>query len=357
MPAISKTLASLTRQADRPEASPTLRQLASFVDVADLGSFSAAALRQGLTQPAISLQMRQLEAALGLPLLERVGRRVRPSPAGAELLPHARRLQADLAEALRALAPHRSGQLGRVRIGTGATACIHLLPGPLGRLRQRLPGLEIVVETGNTGDMLRRLEDNALDIALVTLPARGRQLQVSRLFDDELVAVAPPGTTVPTRGVGAALLAAQPLILYDAGGHTRLAIDRWLARAGVVVRPVMALSSVEAMKPLVAAGLGWSVLPRMAVARDDPAAPGLVVAPLAPRLRRTLGLVMRRDKPLGRGLQAVVAALRDAGAHGAGDPAAATAHRAARTVAPPGTPELVRPPFAPPKDGPGRHTR
>lgn len=303
MPGIRKTL----------DALPTFRQLASFVDVIELGSFSAAAERQGLTQPAISLQMRQLESQLGVRLIERVGRRVRASPAGAELAVHARRIQGDLSQALQALAPHRAGALGRVRIGTGATACIHLLPPLLGRLHQRLPGLEIAVETGNTDDILRRLEANALDLALVTLPARGRQLQVTRLCDDELVAVFPAGTPAPARGATPAWLAARPLILYDPGGHTRLAIDRWFAAAGVQVKPVMELSSVEAMKPLVGAGLGCSVMPRMALAASVPAtAASIGYAPLQPRLRRTLALVLRRDKPLSRGLQAVIDALRAA---------------------------------------------
>ena len=301
MPSISASLDQL----------PTLRQLFSLADVAELGSFSAAAERQGLTQPAISLQMRQLESLLGVRLLERVGRRVRPTGAGAELLQHVHRLRGELSAALQALDPHRSGSLGRVRIGTGATACIHLLPPLLGRLRQRLPGLEIAVETGNTVDILRRLDDNALDLALVTLPVRGRHLHVSRWADDELVAVFPAGTPAPARGATPALLAGKPLILYDAGGHTRLAIDRWLAAAGVTVKPVMELSSVEAIKPLVGAGLGWSVLPRMAMA--DPAlAAGLAHCRLSPPLRRTLAVVMRRDKPLGRGLQAVLQALRAA---------------------------------------------
>lgn len=292
----------------------SLEQLRTLADVAELGSFSAAAERAGISQPAASQQVRQLERQLGLRLLERVGRRVQPTPAGRELLAHAQRIQDEVAAAMQALAPHRSGQLGRVRIGTGATACIYLLPPVLRGLRERMPGLEITVRTGNAPEILKLLEANALDLALVTLPGRGarpdRALQVSRLYEDELVAVFPAEEGPPPLPLTPARMAQKPLLFYEDGGNTRHIIDRWFAAAGRHPKPVMELGNVEAIKQLIGAGLGWSVLPRLAVPEGEPRA-AVAAAPLAPRLSRTLGLALRRDKPLSPGLRAAIAALQD----------------------------------------------
>lgn len=291
--------------------SVTLERLRLFADVATLGSFTAAAERAGLTQPAVSQQIRALERALGVRLVERVGRRARPTAAGAALLARARRVEDAVADAVAAVAPHRSGLTGRVRIGTGATACIYLLPPLLGRVKARLPGLEITVRTGNTPDILALLDANALDLAVVTLPAPGRSFDVSPLCEDPLVAVFPGDAEAPAP-VTPAALAAHPLLLYE-GGHTRRLVDQWLAAGGEAPTPVMELGSVEAIRRLVGAGLGWAVLPRLALADAD----RIGWRPLAPPLARTLALVLRRDKPLDRGLRAVIDALRD----GSGAPA------------------------------------
>ncbi|MGK9165213.1 LysR family transcriptional regulator [Inquilinus limosus] len=287
-----------------------LDQLRTFAEVVRASSFSGAAARLNLTQPAVSLQIRQLEARLGVRLVERVGRRATPTAAGRELLVHAGRIEAEVAAAVDAMAEHASGAAGRVRLGTGATACIYLLPPVLRALRRRLPSLEIVVSTGNTAGILRLLEENALDLGLVTLPAPGRAFSVTPLMEEEFVAVAPAEADDLPPMVTPAALAGRPVVLYEPGGHTRRIVDDWFARAGISPKPVMELGSVEAIKELVGAGLGCAVLPSMAVAQ----APGLTAHPLSPRLHRRLGLVLRRDKPLARGLRETIAALQQAAA-------------------------------------------
>jgi DNA-binding transcriptional LysR family regulator len=285
-----------------------LDHLRSFVDVVELGSFSAAAARLNLTQPAVSQQIRLLESRVGTRLIERTGRRAMPTAAGAELLAHARRIEAMANDALEAMRRHAAGVTGRVRLGTGATACIYLLPAILGRLRQRFPALDIVVSTANSAVVLEALEQNRIDLGLVTLPAPGRMFQVTPLVRDEIVAVAATGDDrLPARVTPASLMRV-PVVLYEPGANTRRVIDDWFGKAGLTLKPVLELGSVEAIKQLVAAGLGCGLLPRMAVARKEARA-GLAVRPLAPRLQRDLGLVMRRDKPLGRGLREVVKAL------------------------------------------------
>ncbi|BBK32740.1 DNA-binding transcriptional LysR family regulator [Stella humosa] len=280
-------------------------QLEAFVQVVRLGSFSAAAARLNLTQPAISLQLRQLEQRLGVRLIERVGRRATATAAGLELMGHAARIEAALLAAGEAMASHAKGEVGRVRIGTGATACIYLLPPVLAGLRQRLPALEIVVTTGNTPEILRAVEDNLLDAALVTLPAPGRMFQVRPIVEDPFVAIFPAGEELPARATPG-LLSARPLVLFEPGARTRSLVDAWFLAGGLPARPMMELGSVEAIKEMVGAGLGCSVLPGMAMAAGHPR---LAWRPLSPRLARSLALVMRQDKPLSRGLRETVAAL------------------------------------------------
>ncbi len=285
-------------------------QLQTFVHVAELGSFTAAADKVGITQPAVSLQIKLLEQRLGVRLIERVGRRAQPTTAGLEFLAHARRMIQEMADAEEAMTPHRNGESGRVRIGSGATACIHLLPLAISRARRKMPGLEIIVRIGNTDDILRDLEANALDLAVVTLPAPGRSFEIEEVYEDELMVVAPRGSVIPDGGPDAAFFNDKTLLLYD-GGNTRRTIDEWMGQAGLVARPAMEFGSVEAIKELVAAGLGWSILPGMALKRDR--ADFLEIAPVNPPLVRKLGMVVRRDKHLSRGLREMMKSLREVG--------------------------------------------
>ncbi len=282
-----------------------LDHLHTFSEVIALGSFSAAAVRMNLSQPAVSLQIRQLERRFGVRLIERVGKRATATAAGQDLLDHLRGIEAAVEGALEAMAYHATGTVGRVRLGTGATACIHVLPGVLPVLRERFPSLEIVVQTGNSQDILKALEDNRIDVALVTLPVSGRMFQVVPVIDDEIVAAA---ATLPDR-VTADVLATLPVVIYERGAATRRLVDDWFARAGQVLKPVMELGSVEATKKLVEAGLGCGILPRLAA--SDSRDSTIVVRPLSPPLFRTLAVVLRRDKSLSRGLREVVRALTD----------------------------------------------
>lgn len=225
---------------------PTLRQLRTFLAVIEAGSVSAGARALHLTQPAASQQLRDLERTLSVRLLDRAGGKVIPTAAGQALVDPARRAQAAADDAVAATAEHRRGDAGRVRLGTGATACIYLLPPVLAAVKQAMPGLEVTVTIGNTADVLPRLEAGELDVVLVTLPVpAGRVLSTTRLLSDPLVALLPeaaaPAGDAP---VTAAQLGQLPLILYEAGGNTRAVTDAWFRRAGVTPRPVMELGSV-----------------------------------------------------------------------------------------------------------------
>ncbi|VIO72387.1 HTH-type transcriptional activator CmpR [Bradyrhizobium ivorense] len=285
-----------------------LDYLESFRVVIASGSFSAAAERLQLTQPAVSLQVRQLEKSLNATLIERVGRKARPTAAGSALLSHAEQINAAVTSAVDAVAQQTNGTAGRVRLGTGATACIFLLPPILRALRTALPSLEITVTTGNTAEIAKAVEDNTIDIALVTLPVSGRSFEITPVMDDEFVLIAPRAMALPAR-ITPAVLASKPVLLFEPGGNTRRTADEWLARGGVSLKPLMSLGSVEAIKEMVRAGLGCAILPGMAVpAKATPR--DLVVRSLSPKLHRRLAVVIRRDKRLDRGLRQTLAALK-----------------------------------------------
>jgi DNA-binding transcriptional LysR family regulator len=208
-----------------------------------------------------------------------------------------------------------------------------------------MPEVEVIISTGNTPDMLRRVEDGSLDAAVVTLPTNlSRSLSATRIARDPLMAILP--TEMVSKGMAAVSthdLATMPLILYEPGGVTRVIIDAWFRRAGQMPRPIMELGSVEAIKVLVRSGRGCSILPALALgefsnglqgpvrvpakarmqgnrsrtaldARSPPsreqvsgsrgsAALNAVAFPLRPRLSRELAMVLRREKVLDRALR------------------------------------------------------
>ncbi|WP_024674004.1 LysR family transcriptional regulator [Pseudomonas syringae] len=260
-----------------------LNHLHTFSLVIAHGSFSAAAERLHLTQPAVSLHVRQLEDQLNLQLIERVGKRLKPTSA--------------------------SGVAGKIAIGTGATACIHLLPPMLQALRRSFPELDVRVSTGNTDGILKAVEENRLDLALVTLPASGRSLHITPLLEDGFVAIFAKGQQTPPACMTPEHLSALPLVVFEEGSSTRLLINEWFLRAGIRVKPVMALGSIEAIKEMVAAGLGYSIVPRMAVSAAHHRR-GLEVRALTPGLSRKLGIVLRQDKPISRALRQVLDAVQ-----------------------------------------------
>jgi len=282
---------------------PTLRQLQTFIAAVETGSITEAARLLHLTQPAASQQLRSLQHGLGVRLLDRAEGRVIPTAAGAAILAPARRAQEAAMEATAAAASFRSNEAGRLRLGTGATACIFLLPPVLAAAKQRMPGLEIIVATGNSPDILRRVEDGTLDAGLVTLPGTiRRNVAVLRVLQDPLLALV-PGNTPGTGMLTPAQMADLPLILFETGGDTRRIVDGWFRAAGLAPRPIMELGSVEAIKVLVGSGLGASILPGLAL-RD--AVTGAETHPLRPHLARELGLVMRKEKRLDRSLRLLI---------------------------------------------------
>lgn len=279
----------------------SLDQLTTYRLVIGRGSFTAAAEALGISQPAVSLQMRQLETALQTRLIERTGRGVRPTPAGLTLLEHCEEIEKAVSAAVQSVAMHKLDISGTVTLGTGATVCIHLLPEVLQQLRKDYPQLSVGVKTGNTQDIVRGVEENSIDIGFVTLPATSRSLDVTPVMVDEFVTI----TAKPTEGDGGTEAEHLPLIVFASGSSTRHLIDGWFQRTGKSASPVMELGSIEAIKRMVRAGLGYSIVPRMAVTQAEDCE-GLHVESLEPALHRTLGLIMRQDKVVNRAMREVI---------------------------------------------------
>lgn len=289
-----------------------LDQLRTLVEVAALGSFSAAARNLHLSQPAISLQIRELESRVGVRLLHREGKRAIATAAGRDLIGHAHSLFEAAERARLSMQRHKEGRIGRVRIGTGATSLIYRLQPVLRRLRARYPDIDIAVTTGITPDIADHMLNDRIDIGLVTLPVDERAFRIHSLRKDALVAILPPGTKKPPARMTPAAIASAPLILEaEQANHSRL-IREWLRAAGREARPVMEFDNIGAIKTVVAAGLGQSIVPSQAVATPQ-ARRDLVVRPLRPPIHYTFALIHRRDRPLDDAAKIVMTELKSLG--------------------------------------------
>ncbi|MBT1728123.1 LysR family transcriptional regulator [Enterobacter quasimori] len=286
-----------------------LGYLATFRLVIQRGSFSAAADVLGISQPAVSLQIRQLEQFLQTRLVERTGRGIKATAAGQALLVHGERIEQAVDETLRSVSAFRHDVSGTVTLGTGATACIHLLPPLLQQLRSDYPLLRVGVTTGNTLDIVRAIEENRLDMGLVTLPVSGRALDVMPVMDEEFVFIASLEQQGMFTDLRPEALHTQPLIAFESGSGTRALIDGWFEASGLTIAPAMQLGSIEAIKRMVRSGLGYSIVPKMAVEqRAD--REGLCVSSLSPVLQRQLAVVMRQDKILSKGISGIIRILQ-----------------------------------------------
>lgn len=284
-----------------------LTSLRIFADVISTGSFTAAAQLQGISQPAVSFHIRQLEAMVDVVLIAREGRKATPTAAGAELLRHIAVIDGAVGEAIRAMSQFSDARSGTLRIGTGSTACATLLPRVLRLVQRSMPGIEISVVTGNSPEIARLLAAHELDIGIVTLPVEGRTVAGTPLFDDEIVMLAPQDLAVPDV-ITPAVLFHHPAIMFESARVTRRLIDEWFAGAGLSFHPAMTVGSLEAIRELVGMGMGYALVSRLALPENRPP-DGLVVRSLSPSLYRTIGYARRRDQPTNLAIDVFIAAL------------------------------------------------
>ncbi|MGE5599004.1 MAG: LysR substrate-binding domain-containing protein, partial [Bacteroidota bacterium] len=275
-----------------------LHQLRALIAVVEEGGFSRAAQALHLTQPAVSQQLMALERELGVELIQRAGRLVKPTRAGEILLGYARNITALAERAESALAAHRAERRGRLVLGAGNTTITFRLPPLLREYQRREPEVELIVRAGDSHTLVSLLDEGRLDVALVTTPPDERGYQDAPLFADEIVLLL-PGDHPKGRAGTASLseLAGVPSILFARGSGFRRFLDDLFALAGYRPEVVMELDSIEGIKKLVQTGLGLSFLPRIAAEPELRAGelravtvPGLVPA------WRTTHVVYRRER-------------------------------------------------------------
>ncbi len=283
-----------------------LDQLRTLTAVIEQGSFSAAARRLNLSQPAVSLQVRDLEARWGVRLVERFGKQAHATAPGRVLIEQAEHVFRACDAVENTMRRFRDGWLGRVRVGTTLTALMYVLPPVLRGLRLKHPGIDLVVTNAATRDTVEKVIENTLDFGLVTLPVRHAELQVTPLRPEDLVAILPAATKDIPDEITPEYVARQPLVHEHERGAVHALVKQWLEKHLPLAHPPMHIGIVEAAKQGVASGLGMSIVPNVSVA--DPR-PDLVVRPLNPPLPCTLGLIEHRNKPNEPALEIVRQAL------------------------------------------------
>ncbi len=297
-----------------------LRQLETFAQVAHWQSFTKAADALSLTQPAVTRQIAALEQELRTRLLERMGRKVRLTAAGEALYRYAVEILRLAREAERAVADVVAGTAGRLAVGASSTTATYILPPLLRRFRETYPGVELSIHTGVSAQVAEMVIASEVDVGIVTgLGEPGGLIEIP-LADYATGVVVYPEHPLAQRiadpdfaaqGVSAEELAGSPLILMEEGTNLRTYVDRLLSAAGVEERVTMELDNVEAIKKMIEARLGISLLPLISV-QAEVAAGRLIALPLAdvPGAHRRIVAIHRPDKYLSAALKAFLALLQ-----------------------------------------------
>lgn len=244
------------------------RQLAAFCAVVEKSSFSQAAEKLGVTQPAVSLQVRALEERLGQTLLDRSGRRVEPTEAGLRLYRSAQRMLA-LEKQLYDEVAADSGELqGTLAIGASTGPGAHLVPLLLCEFQQEHPELHVSLSIWDTQTVSEKVALRELELGVVGALRRNRSLEFEPLVRDEIVLAVPPGHRTAGGSVSVDDLREETVIAMQEGAGVRQVVDEELRRAGLRVRelePKLELGLQESVKSAVAAGFGVTFISRTAI--------------------------------------------------------------------------------------------
>lgn len=238
---------------------PSLHQLRILMAVADEGGVSRAAARLHLTQPTLSIQLKQLADIVGEPLYEQVGRRLHLTDAGHEVLATARAVDSELGELRARLADRRGVRRGRLRVTCVSTA-EYFMPRVLGAFQQAHPAVDVSLHVLNRTDVVARLEGNVDDVYLMTRPPEGPGLRAEAVGRNPLVVIAAPDHPwARRRRIKVRDLAAVPLVVRESGSGTRLWSEEWLRSRGMALQARLELGSNEAIKQAVRGGFGAAI--------------------------------------------------------------------------------------------------
>jgi len=247
-----------------------IRQLKAFLAIAEAKTFTAGARRVNITQAAISMQIRQLEDEVGLPIFTRTPRRVILTEAGEYLLERARKILREHDSALAEIAEVAGAEYGRLRIGSAsAMFATQQLPAIIQKLKQKFPNSELSVNSGTSERLVDKIMHGEVDIAFVSLPVENLNVTTELLFSDEIVAIAnPKHPLAKEKFISAATLAGEKLILGEQGGNTRRMIDEFFNAANVRPNITMELSRQEAINRMVENNLGVGIAGAKTVSKD-----------------------------------------------------------------------------------------
>ena len=250
-----------------PRRRITFRQLESFAAVARHRSFSKAAEELHLTQPAVSLQVRQIAESVGLPLFEQAGRALVLTEAGEETLQMARALDDVWTSFEAAIADLKGLKRGRLRVALVTTAK-YFLPRLVGDFCRRHPDVHVELEVADRDHIVARMRANQDDFYVMVYPPEDLQLKTYPLVDNELVVIAPLGHWGAGRRLQLAELGGERFIFRETGSGSRKMIDNHLAKLAIRLDIRLTVSSNEAIRELVASGAGLAVLSRQALTAD-----------------------------------------------------------------------------------------
>ena len=296
-------------------------QLQVFVTVYEQRSISGAGKVLRLGQPAVSMQVRDLEREFGLSLFERMGRQLVPTEAATVLYGHATRILGGFTEAERALGEYRDGRRGSVRIGASTTGVVYYLPLLLNGFRRQHPQAQVTVEADLTERVRDAVVEGRLDVGLIWGPSHDERLSEERLLDADFTLIFPPDHPLLSRpDLAAADLRDEPFVLPgDDTSPTRRYVLTRLQVGGVTPKVAMNMRSTEEVKQAVAAGLGIGAVAARAV-RFEVAGGALVARPVTgiTFTARPVVLILRRGggliSPATRNLAAHVRAHADGAA-------------------------------------------
>jgi len=289
----------------------TLRQLRYFDALERHGHFGRAAEACSISQPALSMQIKELEEALGGVLLERGARQVRLTTFGEEVVRRAREILRSIDELGDFARASRDQLAGRLRIGMIPTIAPYLLPRVIENLARVHPELDIHVREAMTPKLIQELAEGRLDTAILALPVSEPSLTEVALFTENFLLVRPgeqEGRPVPSTE----MLREMKLLLLEEGHCFR---DQALSFCNMRSPPreVLDASSLSTLVQMVGAGIGVTLIPEMAVSVETRSAPVSVVRFRNPQPSRTIGMVWRRTSPLARQLQQISEVVRLSG--------------------------------------------
>lgn len=246
-----------------------LRQLEILQAIAETGSFTACGRKLHVSQSAISRQVLLLEDELGEPLFLRVGRRVRMTTAGESLVQLGQRIFQDMRETVSAITDDTRALRGQLRLAGGMTVCLYVLPLLLKQLKRMHPALDVRLSVATSGHSVDEIRAGRVDAGLLTLPVDEADLVTVPVLNEELLVVTMPTHPLARRRrIRSEDLAGEPFVLFEAGSATRRVIDSFFVTEKIEPRVVMDTENVEILKAMVKTGLGISIVPYQAIARE-----------------------------------------------------------------------------------------